>query len=38
MVEKYFLGEISLNQLVDWVCNELELIIMQECAKYGINR
>ena len=38
MFEKYFLGEITLDQLVDLVCNELELIIKQEYAKYGLNK
>jgi hypothetical protein len=37
MFEKYFLGEITLDEMVDWTCQIIYNAICEEVAKYGLN-
>ena len=37
MFEEYFLGKITLDELVDWYIEQLNLIIREECAKFDID-
>lgn len=37
MFEKYFLGEITLDEVVDWACQIIYNAICKEVAKCGFN-
>ena len=37
MFEKYFLGEITLDEVVDWAYQIIYNAICKEVAKYGLN-
>lgn len=37
MFEKYFLGEVTFDEVVGWACKIIHNAICEEVAKYGLN-
>ena len=33
----YIYGKITMDELCDWVCEQINIAVRRECAKLGIN-